>query len=71
MYKLFQEAQIGDKLIFLRTEQLSEVINKTPTSIQMFNTKSLKKKDKFGKYSGIDASNWYEDKFFADYYKKS
>lgn len=61
---MFETAQIGDKFIFLLTNQISIVTNETLSSIEMFNTKSLKKKDQFGNYSGVDCYQWYEKSWF-------
>lgn len=66
---MFEKAQIGDEFIYLLTGQVSTVINKTSTSIEMFNTADRKKVDKAGKLLGIDCSNWYEESWFKREYK--
>lgn len=66
---MFENVKVGDKFIFLLTNQISTVTNITSSSIEMFNTKSLKKKDQFGNYSGIDCNQWNEKSWFERKFK--
>jgi len=61
---MFENAKVGDKFIKVSTGNISTVLNKTLTSIELFNTKDLKSKDQWGNYSGIDSSQWYEKSWF-------
>jgi hypothetical protein len=69
LFFMFENAKIGDKFIKISTGNISTVLNKNSTSIELFNTKNLKSKDQFGNYSGIDSSNWYERSWFERKFK--
>lgn len=68
----FEDLAIGQQYIHLNTNQLSDVINLTTNSVEMFNRTDRNncfksgQKDADGevqltkKRKGIDATNWYE-----------